>query len=276
MVKDFNDNVVCLLERIMQNAPVENIKYYYLDLSGYPRNVSVKHFNLDNGSIDNQYLNYYWAEFDYEKERYKLNMFYRDFDRNSGNIHVLPGVPQLWKRKDNSPDDEKNFVITKCSVSRKYFDVNEILNEYSGSIPYSEPKWSPVVIKISRNIKMMWSAENTAEIAGDFWKVFPNKSGFTGCSTNSYEMYSDELVSGLYGRMKSGGRGMYRLLKWRDNRFEHIMTAYQKMLYTDDGYFCIYDGNPHKLSLEKNKKGPNYIIPVDNGYQWKICYDYIG
>lgn len=55
---------------------------------------------------ENNFLNYYWIEFgikDLESIiKYKISLFYKDFDSNTGNIHVLPGALQCWKYINNN------------------------------------------------------------------------------------------------------------------------------------------------------------------------------
>ena len=279
MIKEFNDSVVKFLNEIMKNAPVQKIEYYYLDLSEYPESVSVKQTDcLNNDDVYNKYLNYYWAEFDYNGKTYRLNMFYRDFDRYAGNIHVLPGIPQQWIKEINNLYDSNDYIITKNTVSKIYKKI--IKYDYNGGNPYKELNWTPVLSMKNRSasVQMIWHEENIDNIAKNFWTDFANKNGFESCIQGKYSnrLYCSELIDIIYNGcdINALGQYTYSLLRWKNNT-DRTMTAYYRMLYINDGYFCIYDQKPHILSLEHNSKGTNYLVQADFGYKWRIDYSYI-
>lgn len=81
-------------------------------------------------SQENKWVNYYWIEFEKIEVKYKFSLFYKDFDRKSGNIHVLPGAVQLWKKEKND-----------------YCKLNKMKKE-DYAVPFVEDEWYPQFNKI--------------------------------------------------------------------------------------------------------------------------------
>lgn len=74
-------------------------KHYYVGYFERGNNTFKKmEINLKKHEEKHDYLNYYWCEYQIENEKFKITMFYKDFDCGSGNIHVLPGAIQVWKK----------------------------------------------------------------------------------------------------------------------------------------------------------------------------------
>ncbi len=75
--------------------------------------------------FSNEYLDYFWAEFNMgenqDEKTYKIAMFFKDFDHQTGNIHVLPGMLQFWEKVDYSKSSEKYnyFVVEKGKTSEE-------------------------------------------------------------------------------------------------------------------------------------------------------------
>ena len=74
----------------------------------------------------NKWVNYYWIEFEKNEVKYKFSLLYKDFDRKSGNIHVLPGAVQLWKKEKND-----------------YCKLNKMKKE-DYAVPFVEDEWYPI------------------------------------------------------------------------------------------------------------------------------------
>lgn len=78
---------------------IKNLRYYvaYWDENG---KFESRELNITKKSDQEPhcFLNYYWAVYQRGDERYRITMYYKDFDHGSGNIHVYPGAVQVWKR----------------------------------------------------------------------------------------------------------------------------------------------------------------------------------
>ena len=96
-MKNFNckqkESLIKIIDELGEKAKK---KHYYV---GYFENEN-NTFNIMNleDKEKHDYLNYYWCEYQIENEQFKITMFYKDFDCGSGNIHVLPGAIQVWKK----------------------------------------------------------------------------------------------------------------------------------------------------------------------------------
>lgn len=74
--------------------------------------------------VGENYIEYYWITFHLNgMDEYKIAMFHKDFDHATGNLHVLPGAIQIWKR-DKGKDLKLRMVrlrmeIVKLSLKSK-------------------------------------------------------------------------------------------------------------------------------------------------------------
>ena len=93
-----------------------------------------------------EYLEYYWIEFSIKDKEYKISMYYKDFDFSTGNIHVLPGAIQIWKKVCCSKDSIHSSAL-RCKN-------NEIR-------PFIEKGWEPILRK-----PLFWKTENSIDIWG--------------------------------------------------------------------------------------------------------------
>lgn len=75
-------------------------------------------FNLDDIS---RWPNYYWIEYIKDNINYKISLFYKDFDLGSGNIHVLPGVIQLWEESKDNIDNLDEIINNKNNNRTKKY-----------------------------------------------------------------------------------------------------------------------------------------------------------
>lgn len=263
MIQTFNMNLKNMLFALMEEAEKrelvykQSVKYYYLKLlQNSDSKVDSQYIVCElsrQKSIEEQgeYLGYYWAEYENEYGMYKLCMFYKDFDHASGNIHVLPGWIQLWK---------------KCCKSSKFFFINQnessiykkIKKTYgSGTIStYCEEGWKPVWSNTSMNINIVspiWNIYNGVQlkkhtydtIVGQIWNYIYNVGNCSDCclypkvTNKDIKEYYKKICSEICNdsSLKKHGRGKYSLIKW--NILEGIIKINYKMLFVQGhGFFC--------------------------------------
>lgn len=303
VIRGFNKNIKSLLIEIMQegkrkNIGIDEITYFSLNYSCYD---SQKTFYEKDSKIiqcydsdsfikcdcEVDYLQYYGAEFKYDNQKYRLAMYFKDFDHSTGNIHVLPGYLQFWK----SESDERLgsfYVYSKETSTPSENRVLGIYKTHSGGYTYHEAGWAPCIEDTrGRDIKMIISDKEI--VLKSIWENFPQSacltSGIEGCDRpiNSSQFYSSELKMAIYSKMKNkksiNGRNTYWLLQWRNDLAEDVMHAYYKMIFVEGyGYFCIFDNMEHKLEYHhcnacnfKNITGPNYFDFEKK--KWILRYD---
>jgi len=80
-------------------------------------------------------VDYFWIELNND---FRISLFYKDFDASSGNIHVLPGILQIWKKDVEIPEKT----------------LDEMEKTHIGTSPFREEDWSPLLI---REFNFLWS-----------------------------------------------------------------------------------------------------------------------
>lgn len=213
-----------------------------------PNRESFKNYNKHNYC-----LNYYWCEYKKDNVDYRITMFYKDFDKHSGNIHILPGAIQVWKR----PYYCKDFVSGFCKedlINKTFNTKRKVKYECRGGKPYCEFGWIPLF-----ETPIFWNkfTKDTiiAKIKKEDYEYETNNETFYSC------------VSGYSN--KGGGTGNYSLLKF-DKRYKKDGTksAYYKTIFVKGlGFFAKYKYNGEKVKIfninyrenqEENPKGPNH------------------
>lgn len=308
-IGNFNENVKKMLFTLVDfgiksNMICENsVQFFYLDLEKYNSDdKSVKGGEVkcrvmkkekNEGQKENEYLNYYWAEYKYGNEDYRLCMYYKDFDHGTGNIHINPGYVQLWKKNNGN---EKPFSIylsessegkRKCKKKEKY--------GYDGGQLYSEEGWIPIGAEQKESYTCstyaIWredigeKIEDSNEIekrAEEFWKCnwYGNDQGQpiewmqSKYGNKFYGNLKEKIYSELpKGKQTKNGTGTYYLYQWDEGDGKY-MYAFYKMIYVEGcGFFYIFDNKKHKYNTSKNDKGPNYYD--DEQKKWIINYDEI-
>ena len=126
---NYNNKLVKYLKEIYEylekNDDISEIKAYKYDWEKEEKKKIVLNGYVED---DNKWINYYWIEFIKDGEEYKFSLFYKDFDIGSGNVHVLPGAIQLWKKMDKTDNKLENRIEDKGK----------------GSVTYSEDEWDPI------------------------------------------------------------------------------------------------------------------------------------
>lgn len=258
-IKVFNTNVKNMLFALMDDVRIKesakNINYYYLECDDEKCEASLIEIKdlLKQEQNKNDILNYYWSEYEKDSEQYRLCMFFKDFDYSSGNLHVLPGMVQLWKRC--------NYAKEECFVSGKKKKITE--KYCSGGQSYCEGGWRPCGYNdntYTRDIRIIWGISIAEK------KM--HKKMFYKCQAISFwdSMLSDKKYApanwlegkfseAFYGQLKRilyedmdrqegvkirNGRGTYYLYRWEVK--EDLVRTYYKLIYVKKyGWFCIFD-----------------------------------
>ncbi len=309
-INDFNSKVLNFMEMIIKigfktNPNLKEVKLRKINFSEYTAGsltVCSKHTIGDNWDekkwieyykhcIEDEYLGYYWFEFKINENEYRITMYVKDFDEGSGNIHVLPGMIQIWIKSKCIQEDNKGISIKQNSTTKTYGNKKERSRDSykcSGGHSYMEGDWVPVIASSTSELACCWNAATNIEtietydsMAKDFWlKNKENISiGFEGlCPGKKAQiLYGDkDSVNQLYKKKLSegelvSGKATYILYKWINCDNNEMKALYKHVWVQDENaYFIVFDGEEHILSTASNDKGPNYLC---NG-EWNINYDY--
>nr|MCR5587602.1 hypothetical protein [Lachnospiraceae bacterium] len=99
--------------------------------------------------VPDDFIAYYWTEFIYKEnaKKYKFTMYFKDFDHNTGNIHVIPGMFQFWEEENEK--EEKRFLISRKVTSnievKKRGGFEKPYCGHGGGRTYIEEGWKPCV-----------------------------------------------------------------------------------------------------------------------------------
>ena len=115
----FNDDLLPKEGKLLKEA-----KRYYMNLSEGDDSCEGKQVLLtekDEHVCSPDYLEYYWVEFMHNGKECVVSLFHRDFDGQSGNIHVMPGVLQVWEKaydkdKKNPFEKDKGTITFPQSI----------------------------------------------------------------------------------------------------------------------------------------------------------------
>lgn len=284
-----------VVKELFKEKMVKGVTFYRLNY-GVNDAVSIveKNFNsLDGICIvdenlkgEHRYIQYYWIEFNYSGQVYKVAMFYKDFDRNSGNLHVLPGMVQVWKkREDNGEVSGKGMLIVCCKRTSGY--EQEPKGESTGGKPYSELEWIPVITKKSATIKMIWQ-EAPCEYVGyimalirsdmpeitKFEKSTDTDKCLGKCAQNMYPL---ELRKEIYGdKCGTGRKNTYSFLKFFLSKKDQVLRTRYAIRYVKGiGYIYLFDGCERRYKLQ-SEKSPNRLCVTNENekkiYCWEIMY----
>lgn len=260
--KEFNNRQKEALYRIISDldSSIEKIEY---KVGYWEKDTFIIKSSYDSPEClgeSHDWLNYYWAEYTKDNENYRITMYIKDFDHDSGNIHVYPGGIQIWKKQDCSecPEDgygKNGFCKSELSVK---INKNSFIYSMSGGKPYCEFGWKPLLKEV-----FFWNDE----VLNDFIEALKNGNYlFSSKELKSSEFYKD--VIGYSDKGNSGHPNRYYLFK-----FNSEYRYYKTMLVDGLGYFTKYDGEEVGFLDNGNPKGPNYVdienrtwVIVDNQY----------
>lgn len=255
----FNEKQRLALFNIVKQLKIQSPIYFVG--SWYEGEFTVQNYNEEYiMSSEDNFLNYYWCEYKAENNDYKISMFYKDFDNGSGNLHILPGAVQVWRKTECNYTKQGfcTYEIEKCKRNNK----GEIEYKMLGGRKYCEYGWKPLFDK-----PIFWTQKNFDEILNAI------KLQNTCCIKNvCYSNIFYESVKDYSNGGRSGHYMKYALLKFD---FSEESVYYKTIFVPQYGFFTKYDGI--KVDYEPGKKvnkcGPNFYcenlkrwIFVDNQY----------
>jgi hypothetical protein len=326
-IKEFNKRNAVYLNAIIGGINqskyanlVSDIKYYKLsfgnqneqklDFACTPSFFVEKTTEEFTDEQPSDFLSYYWVTFKFEnKTEYKIAMFYKDFDHVSGNIHVLPGLVQVFVKcdQDNVIDSYALWGERTSDIGLEYgFETPG--DKCNGGRAYCEGSWHPCLGSslLTRDCYTILRAEKCAECFGrelminqenisnkDFYSKYCSRSveaALIHTKELIKEIYPDEI---LYERRKHAkigcGNGTYKLFRWLDlieeeNSFyvvnndeaTNISPLYSIVYIQDEsaeGFYCVFGKNQNNKIYEYNEKktSPNMVFENPDGkYHWEI------
>lgn len=221
-MRDLIKQIEYLIRKSIPETKCEQVHCYMLDWNGesnYKESRFQKVIEESESYLQCSKLDYYWIEFQYQNKNYKISAFYKDYDRSTGNIHILPGPIQLWEQRKELEKFEFTAGI--------------------GCVPYPEGMWYPILDKPYFWNRTRKNNRNKAEIKKEaqiIWNKIENyiKSNSNGAdielgygirSSIFYEnvtMLLDvaarrEKIKRDSKQMRKSGNGHYQkyiLLKW--------------------------------------------------------------
>lgn len=214
-IKSFNSNIRKKLFQIINNLKFKN-------------NLKIEYYSL---SFSESSLDYYWAEFKYGDTQYKVSMFYKDFDTSTGNIHVLPGAVQIWKKCTHNCNCGSicEFVLTKHTPKHN-------------STVYPECGWIPIC-----ESPLFW--DNQSDITSTIFNIITGKCDISyKCNISSSNFYKD--IIGIYSDIlrkqehyiqRHGHFKKYSLYKWNvdNNKIHSYFKIFDCKGY---GFFAQFGG----------------------------------
>ncbi len=255
------------------------------------------------------FIAYYWSEFVYAENQvtYRFAMFFKDFDHNTGNIHVLPGMFQFWRKTDKN--DEEGFSIDGQNSSliqvKRRNGFERPYENHGGGRTYIEEGWKPCVlykhgckfynIVLSNDcITCMVKRINMG-----FLEVIDNPDGFKEeCkkATESKLIYNKELLDEMYGAYQGNDHGRidstYSMLRWvncdeeekprskkEKKEWKKMKPLFSVVHIEGLGFFNIFGQNQdlETYNLNRGKTGINTVneyedegAELPNPYYWKI------
>lgn len=235
---------------IASNGKMNNPQKYILNFA------TKKVEKLNKEEYDNNCINYYWVEFQYKEEKYKISMFYKDFDHNTGNIHILPGAIQFWK---------KTYCSTKSICEKELYNYKKIISTYC------ECRWAPLCTN-----PIFWDTKNIGEMSRLVWQAFEevnpseiyDKKIYSNEFYRSVNNYFSSKLPKEEGKREIGHYQKYSIIRWVKKNEKQFVCCYKIEEFSGYGYFTKYDGNRYEYTAPQ-KDGPNCF---KNG-KWELNYD---
>lgn len=305
IIKEFNIKMYEGLKTIVNKgmtvgAIKDAIKFYRVFYDGNRFNIleAGKSGFKETKDFSNKYLDYFWAEFNMgenqDKKTYKIAMFFKDFDHQTGNIHVLPGMLQFWEKVDYSESSEKYnyFVVEKGKTSEENSQLP--YTGHSGGRIFCEEGWVPCAYDYNKkkqkkgsDFYMQWNyLETSATSIAD--KLFPcsdidcilgkmrSVDSLKGLCYQQSKVDFNFLFNKVYEKIekKTGdnwksiplGKGTYKNLKWQIHKntkdklsTDQINLFYKTIYLKDYGYFVVYGNGVNQcIDYYEKQNSPLY------------------
>lgn len=312
-----NSNAIRWIIYLLHNTTAGDIKYHRLYFKEGKSLIEERLIDDEKsinclGDPGRDYIEYYWVTFkgnsnmfsvekdepdeDVEKTEYKIALFYKDFDASSGNLHVLPGPIQVWKKGDNS----ELLKIDGGKITETTYSLKTPSGKPDKGEIYMEDGWIPLPNspsckkKASRDLYIFWSdmkdiLDHIHYVIGGSGREFNtiNRAGGRG---NSENFYGKELPTEVYKNRETNeplklgrGRGTYSFLKFGDGEEPNAIISGYRIIYVENaGYFYDFNGteNIYQKGIIKKIAGdnlitesPNDFIETNNGKgYWNLNY----
>ncbi len=231
---------------------VSDIKYYKLsfgnqnghklDFECTPSFSVGETTNEFTGEQPSDFISYYWVTFKFEnKTEYKIAMFYKDFDHLSGNIHVLPGLVQIFTKCD-----QDNIIDSYTLGGERTSDIGsedgfeKPGDKCNGGRAYCEGSWHPCLGSslLTKDCYTIFRDEKCAECFGREMLINQEKmqknefySKYCFRSVEASLIHTKELIKEIYPaeipykkpqnvknktRLVTNGVGTYGLFRWQN------------------------------------------------------------
>ncbi len=124
-----NFNIMCgenlrnIMEQLTKDRGFSCISYHELRFTENGKTAIIS--KVEEFYYPHDYIAYYWAEFKKDGNDYRLTMFFKDFDHGTGNIHVLPGLFQLWIKSDKTNNCLDDYFWIKRGKQLLLSEVTE-------------------------------------------------------------------------------------------------------------------------------------------------------
>lgn len=201
-------------------------KYTFGKLSDINSNGKIEQYDEQNNEVSKEYLEYYWIKSNDGKRI--VTAFYKDFDCETGDIHVLPGIIQEWELID----DDVAYDYPAGKGREPYRE------KFEGKI--YEPKLEE------------------GDVQEEVQKVFEK---YESIYDNIIRKRLEDNTKKVQYKSKCG-EGKYRYLyKWTKNvpgndGKQYFICPY-KHVETEMGILILFDGNPRAYQIKYDNKYPN-------------------
>lgn len=283
LIEKFNKNSIGTMIQICEILKINEIQRIDLDKQGEKVSYEINSEALKQYTND-KYIDYFFARFKSKGDKeYIISLFYKDFDGNTGNIHVLPGIVQLWKVIDSSfIGEDLCYSFPNCKKTVCY---TETIEWSSGKrSDYKKEYWKPLISYSVEEMKscQFFEENNLEDIEENNLKDIINnaytisKKCYIELRNKMIECINTELEQQNVEITMVKGTGKNLIFAWSKEYFESCLKHYflcaYKHIKTDYGWFIKYDGNSTLYQVKSNleKGGPSKL----EGDKFFIDYTY--
>ena len=246
LIEKFNKNSIGTMIQICEILKINEIQRIDLDKQGEKVSYEINSEALKQYTND-KYIDYFFARFKSKGDKeYIISLFYKDFDGNTGNIHVLPGIVQLWKVIDSSfVGEDLCYSFPTCKKTVCYTETIQFFEE-----------------------------DNLKDIINTAYTI--SKKCYIELRNKMIECINTELEQQNVEITMVKGTGKNLIFAWSKEYFEscskHYFLCAYKHIKTDYGWFIKYDGNSTLYQVKSNleKGGPSRL----EGDKFFIDYTY--
>lgn len=206
-------------------------------------------------------IDYYWIEFEDDGQKLKISAFYKDFDTDSGNLHVILGKLQVWKQSNN--------CFIKDILNKATFRYQTFAEEISGVSWMGLESLETQKILEEYGIKDFNQIECREKMC-NYLNLINNESVLEKCA-NVLKCDQSDLK-----KRRSGGKlndRYYSLIRWisvKNKKESKSVTLSDHKIFFDNNKNVYYKYGEIQICVidSNNLKGPN--IKTNTG--WELYY----